>query len=173
MKDPVAGLRTVFEHPGPRLVTGVPVQWPCRYQRSDVTSAVYFAQLAGIASVPCRMLVGQPQMQEYVDEVLRMPWPRWRVGPQWPVRVKVVPGYDRASYGSGTLCVPPRVEELIVLHELAHHLAPVTTGHHGTLVPEHHGDRFVSAYLDLIEHVMNPAAADRFRECFTTEGVLT
>jgi len=178
MKDPVAGLRKIFERPGPPLrLERSPVTIPRRYERSETTSAVYFAQLVAMATIPHRTLAGQVEMQDYADEVLSMPWPRWHAGPMWPVTIQVVPGLTAetgtALYANGVIYVPPVVSELIVLHEIAHHLAPVFTGAHGTLVPQFHGKPFVQAYLDLVEHVMNPAARGHFAACFAAEGVST
>ncbi|MFI6041907.1 TIGR04338 family metallohydrolase [Nocardia sp. NPDC051321] len=57
---------------------------------------------------------------------------------------------------------PHAVRELLLLHELAHHLQPpVSTGH---------GPEFCRAYSDLIHNVMTPETAWLLRACLTSEG---
>jgi len=159
------GLRKIFDRPGPRLVTGQPVHNARHYSRDTHDSALWWAQLDFQLHVPQRTLVG-PEIQQYVDEVLAMPWPRWRQGEQWPVTVHLVHGLTAetgtAQYRSGVAHLPTSVQELIVLHELAHHLAPCRPTHAGP---------FLAALLDLIEHVMNAAAAGAMRKYLALEGI--
>lgn len=147
------------------MVTGVPVHNARRYSNDPRDAAVFMAQLRLIKTAPHRMLVG-PEIQAYVEEVLAMGWQRWRAGHSGPVEVRIVHGLTAengtALYRSGSIYVPPAVEEIIVLHELGHHLSPA-------LPP--HGDQFVTVFLDLIERVMNKAAAQTLRECLATEGI--
>src|SRR6478735_5542499 len=90
--DPLDGLRKVFDKPAavPRS-TGAGHRSPRRYSRDAQDTALFMAQLSFSDLVPHRLLVG-PEIQEYVNEVLVMPWPRWRSGWQWPVIVEIVPG---------------------------------------------------------------------------------
>lgn len=166
MTGPLDGLRKTFAIPQPRLVTGVPVHNARRYSRDANDAALFFAQEEMVRTVPHRTLVAS-EIQAYVDEVLAMPWPRWREGEQWPVAVVTVPGLTprngTAIYKSGTMYVRQVEDEVIVLHELAHHFAPDHRAPHGAA--------FLAAFLDLIEHVMNPPAAGAMRECLAMEGI--
>lgn len=165
MSDPIKGLQQLFARPQPPRVMGQRDHALRRYSRTERDAAVYMAQAAMILTVPHRTLVG-PEVQAYVNEVLAMPWPRWRQGEQWPVIVRLVPGLTAetgvAQLRSGVAFLPDPVSEVIVLHELAHHLAPC--------VPPH-GTVFVVAFLDLIEHVMNKAAAMALRKHLVLEGI--
>lgn len=168
----VAQFEGLFRGPQVPLVTGVPVRNTTRYSHHPQDAAVYFGQLVAIELVPHRILRGREEVQGYLDEVLGMPWPRLRQGQAWEARLEITQAAV-AHYRSGVITVPEVVREPVVLHEVAHHFAPVPVGHHGSRTPEHHGAAWVAAYLDLIEHVMNPAAASMFRECFAAEGVPT
>lgn len=173
-KTALDGLQAIFNRPGPPLVTGPRVHNTVRYSRSAQDEAVYIAQLLMMRDVPHRTLVGH-EVQEYVNEVLAMPWPRWREGDQWPIQVKLVPDLTAesgvAEIRSGVVYLPPSVSEVIVLHELAHHFAPVPSGWHGSRMPVPHGLSFVLAFLDLVEHVMNANAASVLRGWLTAEGI--
>jgi len=166
----LAPLAAIFSGPPNPLITGPRGPAPVRYDRNTSDSRVYLAQLSAIERVPHRILRG-PEIQLYVDQVMAMPWPRWRQGAQWGVTVNVMFDATFALYRSGVITVPGAVQEPVVLHEIAHHFAPVPTGPHGTRSPGHHGPAFVAAYLDLIEHVMNEEAANVFRQCFVAEGI--
>jgi putative metallohydrolase (TIGR04338 family) len=160
VKDFLTSLQKTFDRQGPRMVTGVPAATPVRYERTTDGVPVYAAQKHLMAILPHRTLVGS-EIQDYADEVLAMPWPRWWTGPLPGVLIRVHP-VRYAAYVSGVIHVPDVVGELVLLHELAHHLA-------GPL--NEHDTGFVQAYLDLVEHVMNPAARARFIECLAAEGV--
>jgi hypothetical protein len=167
------GLAKMFTRPGPPLAVapGRP-QFATRYQRNDRETGVYMGQLVAMQRLHKatghvgRRLVG-PEIQQYVDEVLAMPWPRWRSGPTWGAGVRLVPGLNAktgsAEYRSGVLFLPPEVDEPFVLHELAHHLG----------APSDHGPAFVAAYLDLLENVMNRETAQLFQASFAAEGIST
>lgn len=167
------GLAKMFARPGPPLVVapGRP-QFSRRYQRSPQETGIYMGQLVAMQHLQDttghvgRRLAG-PEIQQYVDEVLAMPWPRWRSGPTWGAVVRLVPGLNAsngsAEYRSGVLFLPPEVDEPIVLHELAHHLG----------APTDHETAFVRAYLDLLENVMNRETAQLFQAAFAAEGIST
>jgi hypothetical protein len=147
-------------------------QFARRYQRSPQETGIYMGQLTAMVRLHKatghvgRRLVG-PEIQQYVDEVLAMPWPRWRSGPTWGAVVRIVPGLNAtngsAEYRSGVLSLPPEVDEPFVLHELAHHLG----------APTDHGQSFVRAYLNLLENVMNRDTALLFCAAFEAEGIST
>lgn len=54
------------------------------------------------------------------------------------------------------------LRESIVLHELAHHLAPVT---------EKHGSTFRATLVDLLERVLAPEAAQMLRQLYWERGL--
>lgn len=69
-----------------------------------------------------------------------------------PVRVRARKGDSYAHYKSGVVAVPDgrhrwAMREIVILHELAHHL----TRHAGG-----HGPEFVAAFIDLLSRVMGP-----------------
>ncbi|KBE91453.1 hypothetical protein AP46_00569 [Mycobacterium tuberculosis H2463] len=111
-------------------------------------------------------------MQRYVDDVLALP----AVGQNWPtvspVRVRARRAATAAHYenhgGTGTIAVPDRhtagwaMRELVVLHEVAHHLCQV---------PPPHGPEFVATVCTLTELVMGPEVGHVFRVVYAQEGV--
>lgn len=104
-------------------------------------------------------------VQRYVDEVLA------RVGAA-PVTVRARRGTTAAHYevidDAAVIAVPERhttwaLRELVVLHELAHHLC--TTG-------PAHGPAFVATYCELCETVMGPELGLVLRTVYAKEGVV-
>ncbi|MDF0532504.1 TIGR04338 family metallohydrolase [Tsukamurella sp. 8F] len=91
-------------------------------------------------------------VQRYVDDVLV------RVGGPGAVRVRARAGATQAHYepDSAVIAVPAgrdgrwALRELVVLHELAHHLAPRGT--------QPHGPEFASTLIELARAVMGPEA---------------
>ncbi|MCB0926378.1 MAG: TIGR04338 family metallohydrolase [Mycolicibacterium insubricum] len=113
-------------------------------------------------------------VQRYVDRVLELPAVAntWTVG---PVRVRGRRGITRAHYevvdGVGVIAVPDRpdddgsrwaMRELVVLHEIAHHLTPGGPPH---------GPDFVATFCELAGHVMGPEAGHVLRVIYAKEGV--
>ena len=103
-------------------------------------------------------------VQRYVDEVLA------RVGAP-PVSVRARRGTAAAHYelvdGAAVIAVPERdstwaLRELVVLHELAHHLSPA---------PPPHGPAFVATYCELCETIMGPEVGLVLRMVYAKEGV--
>lgn len=111
-------------------------------------------------------------VQRYVDEVLALP----AVRRQWPdvpaLRVRARRGATSAHYenrdGAGTIAVPDRdtadwaMRELVLLHEVAHHLSRV---------PPPHGPDFVATMCALTELVMGPELGHVLRVVYAKEGV--
>lgn len=104
-------------------------------------------------------------VQRYVDDVLA------RVGAA-PVTVRARRGATAAHYeqvdGAAVIAVPERdttwaLRELVVLHELAHHLC--TEG-------PPHGPEFVATYCELCETVMGPEVGLVLRMVYAKEGVI-
>jgi putative metallohydrolase (TIGR04338 family) len=98
---------------------------------------------------------------------VRLEWP----GVQ-PLRVRARRAATAAHYesrdGAGTIAVPDRntadwaMRELVVLHEVAHHLCQV---------PPPHGPEFVATFATLAELVMGPELGHVLRVVFAKEGV--
>ncbi|MBF6328926.1 TIGR04338 family metallohydrolase [Nocardia transvalensis] len=110
-----------------------------------------------------RRFASVESVQGYADRVLALNWVR----AQWdrarvPVTVRARAGATAAHYESerAVLAVPLHargtawaLRELVILHELAHHLEP--TG--ADLAP--HGPEFCTRYLDLVDGIVGPEAA--------------
>ncbi|TXI54545.1 TIGR04338 family metallohydrolase [Mycolicibacterium mageritense] len=103
-------------------------------------------------------------VQRYVDDVLA------RVGAA-PVTVRARRGAAAAHYenvaGAAVIAVPEgsgtwALRELVVLHELAHHLCPDGPAH---------GPDFVSTYCELCATVMGPEVGLVLRMVYAKEGV--
>lgn len=111
-------------------------------------------------------------VQRYVDDVLALPsvlseWPQVS-----PLRVRARRAATAAHYenvdGAGTIAVPDRdtadwaMRELVVLHEVAHHLCQVAPPH---------GAEFVATMCLLTELVMGPEVGHVLRVVYAKEGV--
>lgn len=111
-------------------------------------------------------------VQRYVDAVLALDWVR-RAAPgraALPVRVRARAGATKAEYefATHTIAVPPHrvggrwaMRELVVLHELTHHLAPDAG----------HGPEFAAQLLDLVEELVGVEAAFLLRSSLIDSGV--
>lgn len=118
------------------------------------------ARFASVASV-----------QAYVDDVLAHP----RIRSGWPgggpLTIRARRGVTAAHYevvdGRAVIAVPERqttwaLRELVVLHEIAHHLSQAEPPH---------GPAFVSTFCDITEAVMGPEVAHVLRVVYAKEGV--
>lgn len=111
-------------------------------------------------------------VQRYVDDVVALP----AVRQQWrrisPLRVRARRAATAAHYesrdGAGTIAVPDRstadwaMRELVVLHEIAHHLCQAEPAH---------GPEFVATFCTLTELVMGPELGHVLRVVYAKEGV--
>ena len=111
-------------------------------------------------------------VQRYVDEVLALP----AVRQQWPgvppLRVRARRSATAAHYenhdGAGVIAVPDRdtsewaLRELVVLHEVAHHLCRAQPAH---------GPEFVATICALAALVMGPELGHVLRVVYAKEGV--
>jgi len=109
-------------------------------------------------------------VRRYVDDVLALPAVRQR----WPgvsaPAVRARRGLTAAHYdpsAPATIAVPDRhttwaLRELVVLHEIAHHLA-------GGGAP--HGPEFVTTMAELAGWVMGPEVTHVLRVVYSKEGV--
>jgi putative metallohydrolase (TIGR04338 family) len=86
-----------------------------------------------------------------------------------PVRVRARAGATKAEYEAltNTIAVPNHrvgggwaMRELVVLHELAHHLASSTD----------HGPRFVTMLVTLVEELVGPEAGFLLRSALVDAG---
>jgi putative metallohydrolase (TIGR04338 family) len=105
-------------------------------------------------------------VQRYVDEVLA------HVGADRPLMVRARRGFTAAHYersdDGATIAVPDRrstwaLRELVVLHEIAHHLCDAEPPH---------GPEYVATFCELAEAVMGPEVAHVLRVVYAKEGVL-
>ncbi|EHB55351.1 hypothetical protein MycrhDRAFT_2545 [Mycolicibacterium rhodesiae JS60] len=111
-------------------------------------------------------------VQRYVDDVLALP----AVTARWPgpgplsVRPRRAAGaahYENVS-GTGIIAVPDRdsadwaMRELVLLHEVAHHLTPQGPAH---------GPDFISSFCELAALVMGPEVGHVLRVVYAKEGV--
>ncbi|WP_446223595.1 TIGR04338 family metallohydrolase [Nocardia sp. IBHARD005] len=153
---------------GEQLVRGV-------FDRADKfghrTIDVYGSQL----TLPMeRRFAAVESVQIYVDKVLALNWVR----AQWEraavaVRVRARGGAAAAHYEPATavLAVPLHtgstawaLRELVVLHEIAHHLSP-------DLEEAPHGPEFCTRYVELVDGVIGAEAALLIRASFAGCGV--
>jgi putative metallohydrolase (TIGR04338 family) len=118
-----------------------------------------------------------PGVQRYVDAVLALDWVvrRWPGPAAVPVTVRERRGATKAHYafdpaaGRGTIAVPVRgfdsrwaLRELVVLHEIAHHLTSPDVGH---------GPDFTACLLALADGVMGAEIALLLRVAWADQGV--
>jgi putative metallohydrolase (TIGR04338 family) len=110
-------------------------------------------------------------VQRYVDDVLAL----GPVGERWPdvapLSVRSRRGLTAAHYerdgGGAAIAVPERgtnwaLRELVVLHEIAHHVCDAAPPH---------GPEFVATFCELAEAVMGPEVAHVLRVVYAKEGV--
>ncbi|MGA3254627.1 MAG: TIGR04338 family metallohydrolase [Mycobacterium sp.] len=111
-------------------------------------------------------------VQRYIDDVLALPAVRQHWPELPPVRVRARRAATAAHYenrgGAGVIAVPDRdtadwaMRELVVLHEVAHHLCPAQPSH---------GPEFVATLCTLAELVMAPEVGHVLRVVYAKEGV--
>lgn len=110
--------------------------------------------------------------QRYVDDVLALPAVRQRWARVAPLRVRPRRAATAAHYenhdGTGVIAVPDRdtadwaLRELVMLHEVAHHLCQAEPPH---------GPEFVATICELTELVMGPELGHVLRVVYAKEGV--
>ena len=112
-----------------------------------------------------------PSVRRYVDDVLAHPTvrARWPAAGVLTVRARrgaTAAHYERSDDGA-TIAVPDRrstwaLRELVVLHEIAHHLCDAEPPH---------GPEFVATFCELAEAVMGPEVGHVLRVVYAKEGV--
>jgi putative metallohydrolase (TIGR04338 family) len=111
-------------------------------------------------------------VQRYVDDVLALPavrreWPAIAPLKVRPRRAATAAHYENRG-GTGVIAVPDlatadwAMRELVVLHEIAHHLCDA--------IPPH-GSRYVATLCTLAELVMGPELGHVLRVVYAKEGV--
>jgi putative metallohydrolase (TIGR04338 family) len=108
-------------------------------------------------------------VQRYIDDVLGLVRERWpAIAPLTvrPRRGTAAAHYERDDDGAA-IAVPDRrtnwaLRELVVLHEVAHHLCEADPPH---------GPEFVATYCELAEAVMGPEVGHVLRVVYSKEGV--
>ena len=124
-------------------------------------------------AVPVERRFGDPAaVQIYVDKVLALNWVQAQFEEaRKPVTVRRRKGSAHAHHEPliAVIAVPDHVNggswalrEIVVLHELAHHLSPLGT---------HHGPEFAQTFLDLVEGILGPEAGFLFRTILLDNGV--
>ena len=122
-------------------------------------------------------------VQRYVDDVLAHPAVRERWPVVSPLRVRARRGLTAAHYectadadewgqarAAATIAVPERgtawaLRELVVLHEITHHLVQQAGG-----TAAAHGREFVGTFCELADAVMGPEVAHVLRVVYAKEG---
>jgi putative metallohydrolase (TIGR04338 family) len=108
-------------------------------------------------------------VQRYVDDVLGLVRNRWPGA--GPLTVRARRGVTAAHYEhwdrGATIAVPEQrtrwaLRELVVLHEIAHHLSNAEPPH---------GPEFVAAFCNLADAVMGPEVGHVLRVVYAKEGV--
>jgi putative metallohydrolase (TIGR04338 family) len=113
-----------------------------------------------------------PAVQRYVDDVLALPAVRRQWPKITPLRVRARRAATAAHYenrdGTGIIAVPDfstanwAMRELVVLHEIAHHLCDAQPPH---------GSQYVATLCTLAELVVGPELGHVLRVVYAKEGV--
>jgi putative metallohydrolase (TIGR04338 family) len=126
---------------------------------------------ANITLPPEARFASVDSVQRYVDDVLGHPSVRQRWRAADPLTVRSRRGVTAAHYeydgNLATIAVPDRrttwaLRELVVLHEIAHHLCRAEPAH---------GPEFVATFCDLTDAVMGPEVGHVLRVVYAKEGV--
>jgi putative metallohydrolase (TIGR04338 family) len=108
-------------------------------------------------------------VQRYIDGVLGLVRERWPAAAPLTARPRrgvAAAHYEREDDGAA-IAVPDRrtnwaLRELVVLHEIAHHLCDADPPH---------GPEFVATFCELTEAVMGPEVGHVLRVVYSKEGV--
>jgi putative metallohydrolase (TIGR04338 family) len=126
---------------------------------------------ANITLPPEARFASVDSVQRYVDDVLGHPSVRQRWPAAEPLTVRGRRGVTAAHYeydgNLATIAVPDRritwaLRELVVLHEIAHHVCRAEPAH---------GPEFVTTFCDLTDAVMGPEVGHVLRVVYAKEGV--
>lgn len=105
-------------------------------------------------------------VQRYVDQVLALPSVQAAALTVRPRRGAKAAHYENRD-GAGVIAVPEQttrwaLRELVVLHEVAHHLSPIDPPH---------GPEFAATFVELAGTVMGPEAGHVLRVLYAKHGV--
>jgi putative metallohydrolase (TIGR04338 family) len=126
---------------------------------------------ANITLPPEARFASVGSVQRYVDDVLAHPAVQNRWPAAEPLTVRARRGVTAAHYeydgNVATVAVPERettwaLRELVVLHEIAHHISRTEPAH---------GPEFVATFCELTDAVMGPEVAHVLRVVYAKEGV--
>ena len=126
---------------------------------------------ANITLPPEARFASADSVQRYADDVLAHPSVRKRWPGTEPVTVRARRGVTAAHYeydgNVATIAVPERqttwaLRELVVLHEIAHHVCRCEPAH---------GPEFVATFCELTDAVMGPEVGHVLRVVYAKEGV--
>jgi putative metallohydrolase (TIGR04338 family) len=126
---------------------------------------------ANITLPPEARFASVDSVQRYVDDVLGHPSVRKRWPAAEPLTVRGRRGTTAAHYeydgDVATIAVPDRqttwaLRELVVLHEIAHHVCRAEPAH---------GPEFVATFCELTDAVMGPEVGHVLRVVYAKEGV--
>ncbi|MFC9996552.1 TIGR04338 family metallohydrolase [Nocardia sp. NPDC127526] len=155
------------------------------FDRADEFGARTIEMHGSNLTLPIERRFGSVEsVQTYVDRVLALNWVRahWDRAAE-PVTVRARAGAEAAHYEveGAVLAVPLRsvnrpdsvvhrrnawaLRELVILHELAHHLEPARSE------TAAHGPEFCARYLDLVDGIIGPEAALLLRTTMYSCGV--
>ncbi|MGC0366655.1 putative metallohydrolase (TIGR04338 family) [Rhodococcus sp. 27YEA15] len=146
------------------------------FDRADERGLRSLEILGSTVTLPVERKFGSVEsVQTYCDRALtlnwiRETWPRASI----PVSVRSRAGNAAAHYSNDVIAVPDdrngrwALRELVVLHELAHHLGDPVAGDEAS-----HGPEFVDRYLSLVGEIIGPEAAFALRAVFLSGGVRT
>ncbi|MFD4367056.1 TIGR04338 family metallohydrolase [Rhodococcus sp. NPDC058521] len=152
------------------------------FDRADDTGVRTVELIGSEVTLPVeRRFASIESIQDYVDRVLALNWVRAR----WerasvPVHVRARAGNSAAHYESdcAAIAVPEyhsgtawAFRELVVLHELAHHLDPSHPDDPGARVDPAHGPEFLDRYLTLVSEIIGPESGFVLRATLTAAGV--
>ncbi len=149
----------------------------CRvFDTADRTSARTVELYGSTLTLPVeRRFASVESVQHYVDQVLALAWVRatWPDRAGVPVTVRSRGGQSRAHYEqlTATIAIPLHahnrawaLRELVVLHEVAHHLAADAQA-------ASHGPEFLDRLLTLVGEIVGPEAAFVLRTALHDNGV--
>ncbi|MGB3708037.1 TIGR04338 family metallohydrolase [Gordonia sp. (in: high G+C Gram-positive bacteria)] len=145
------------------------------YRLFERAGGAHTVQIAGAEiTVPAEVRFGSlDEVRVYVDRVLALRSVRDGFErAKLPVVVRARRGSRAAHYErlNSTIAVPDNsdgrwaLRELVVVHELAHHLDPVGDPSHGR--------SFVTTLIDLVDAVLGPESALVYRVIFGDSGLL-
>jgi putative metallohydrolase (TIGR04338 family) len=146
------------------------------FERAGSGSNVLSIAGTSVTVPPEARFASVESVRDYVARVLAMKsvvdvFPRARI----PVAIRTRRGQRQAHYeydprgGAGVIAVPVAddrwaMRELVVLHELAHHLSPGSA-------QDKHGPRFAGTLIDLVGLVLGPEAALVYRITLGDSGI--